>query len=41
MRAMLPGGGELLFCRHHARMHAERLTAVAVEITESAPEQPR
>jgi ribosomal protein S14 len=25
VRAILPSGGELLFCRHHARAHAERL----------------
>ena len=25
VRALLPGGGELLFCGHHARVHGPRL----------------
>lgn len=25
VRATLPSGGELLFCRHHATQHADRL----------------
>jgi len=29
VRAVLPKGGELLFCGHHARAHSERLEAVA------------
>ena len=32
IRAMLPGGGDLVFCAHHGRMHAEELRAVAAEI---------
>jgi hypothetical protein len=28
----LPGGGELLFCAHHAREHGERLREVAISI---------
>jgi len=37
VRAVLPGGGELLFCRHHARQHEDRLRAVTVHyIDESA-----
>jgi hypothetical protein len=32
VRAVMPGGAELLFCAHHGRQHAERLRAVAVEI---------
>jgi hypothetical protein len=32
VRAVLPGGGDLLFCGHHGREHAERLRKVAVEI---------
>jgi hypothetical protein len=34
VRAVLPGGGDLLFCRHHARQHESKLRAVAIEITE-------
>jgi hypothetical protein len=32
VRAMLPGGGELLFCAHHGRQHVERLREVALEV---------
>jgi hypothetical protein len=32
LRVTLPGGGELLFCAHHAREHGERLREVAVSI---------
>ena len=32
VRAVLPGGSDLLFCGHHGRVHAERLRAVAAEI---------
>jgi hypothetical protein len=32
VRVVLPGSGELLFCAHHARKHAEALARVAVEI---------
>jgi hypothetical protein len=32
VRAVLPGGGDLLFCGHHGREHADRLRKVAVEI---------
>ena len=28
----VPSAGELLFCAHHAREHAARLAAVAVEV---------
>jgi hypothetical protein len=28
----MPGGGDLYFCAHHGREHAERLRSVAVEI---------
>ena len=34
VRAVLPGGGDLLFCRHHARMHETKLRQVAIEINE-------
>ena len=30
VRVTLTGGGELLFCVHHARMHEESLRRVAV-----------
>ena len=32
MRAVLPGGADLVFCAHHGREHAAKLKAVAVEI---------
>ncbi len=32
VRAVLPGGGDLLFCAHHGREHATRIREVAVEI---------
>jgi hypothetical protein len=32
VRAVLTSGGELLFCAHHARKHADALRAVSVEI---------
>ena len=32
VRAVLPGGADLLFCAHHGRQHAARLRDVAVEI---------
>jgi hypothetical protein len=32
VRAVLPGGGDLLFCAHHGREHAAKLREVAVEI---------
>ncbi len=33
VRALLPTGGELLFCGHHAREHAPRLRAVGATLT--------
>ncbi|ANZ42414.1 hypothetical protein UK23_37755 [Lentzea aerocolonigenes] len=32
VRALLPSGGELLFCGHHARAHSEKLRELAAEI---------
>jgi hypothetical protein len=32
VRVMLAGSGELLFCAHHNRQHAEALSKVAIEI---------
>jgi hypothetical protein len=32
LRAVLPSGGALLFCAHHAREHAAALRAAAVEL---------
>ena len=32
VRVVLPGAGELLFCAHHRRQHADALARVAVEI---------
>ena len=33
VRALLPAGGELLFCGHHARTHAPGLTAIGATLT--------
>jgi hypothetical protein len=35
VRAVLPSGGELLFCGHHARVYAERLRALSVVLEAS------
>jgi len=32
VRVVLPGSGELLFCAHHNRQHADALAKVAVRI---------
>lgn len=32
LRAQMPGGGELLFCGHHAREHGSRLREVAITV---------
>jgi hypothetical protein len=32
VRVILPGSGELLFCAHHNRKHAEALAKIAIEI---------
>lgn len=32
VRVVLPGSGQLLFCAHHGRQHADALAKVAVEI---------
>ena len=32
LRAVLPGGGELLFCGHHAAAHEDRIREMAVEV---------
>ncbi|APU13751.1 MULTISPECIES: DUF7455 domain-containing protein [Actinoalloteichus] len=32
VRAVLPSGGELLFCGHHAREHETRLRELAADI---------
>ena len=32
LRVELRGGGELLFCAHHAREHADRLREIAVSV---------
>jgi len=36
IRAMLPGGSDLVFCTHHGRQHAERLRAIASEIRDDS-----
>jgi hypothetical protein len=37
VRAVLPSGGELLFCGHHARVYAERLRELSV-VLEATPD---
>jgi len=32
VRAVLPAGGELLFCNHHAREHKDKLEELEVDI---------
>lgn len=36
VRAVLPSGGELLFCGHHARQHNQRLVELAAELQHNA-----
>ena len=36
VRVLLANGGELLFCAHHGRMHAEALAKVAVDIQDES-----
>ena len=36
VRAVLPSGGELLFCGHHARAHEAKLRELAVELQSGA-----
>lgn len=35
VRAVLPTGGELLFCGHHAREHSSRLEELAATLHDS------
>jgi hypothetical protein len=37
VRAVLPSGGELLFCNHHARQHGARLKELAAQIQPNEP----
>ncbi len=32
LRVMLAGGGELLFCAHHAREHGDKLREIAISV---------
>ena len=36
VRVVLTSGGELLFCAHHGRAHAEKLRQVAASITDES-----
>ena len=36
VRVLLASGGELLFCAHHGRVHAEALAKVAVDIQDES-----
>lgn len=35
VRAIMPGGGDLIFCNHHAKQYEEHLRKVAVRIIDS------
>jgi hypothetical protein len=35
VRAVLPSGGELLFCHHHARQHSPALRELSADIQAS------
>ncbi|MGH3432576.1 MAG: DUF7455 domain-containing protein [Thermocrispum sp.] len=35
VRAVLPAGGELLFCGHHARQHEAKLKELEAQIEQS------
>lgn len=35
VRAIMPGGGDLMFCNHHAQKYEEQLRKVAVRIIAS------
>jgi hypothetical protein len=37
LRVLLAGGGELIFCGHHANKYAERLVKAAIEVA-AAPD---
>ena len=37
LRVMIAGGGELVFCGHHANKYAERLVKIAVQVA-TAPD---
>ena len=34
LRVSLQGGGELLFCAHHAREHGDKLRQIAAHVTD-------
>jgi hypothetical protein len=36
VRAVLPSGGELLFCGHHARAHDAKLREMDIEVQSGA-----
>jgi len=37
VRAIMPDGGDLVFCRHHAKQYDERLRRIAVRIIDESP----
>ncbi|HEY6278034.1 MAG TPA: hypothetical protein VIX86_17070 [Streptosporangiaceae bacterium] len=36
VRVVLPGAGELLFCAHHSRQHADALAQINAEIQDES-----
>ena len=41
VRVLLPNSGELLFCAHHSRQHADALAKIAVEIQDETQQLTR
>lgn len=36
VRAMMPGGGDLVFCAHHARQYEDKLREAAVQVIDDS-----
>ena len=36
VRAVLPSGGELLFCGHHARAHSDKMRELDIDVQSGA-----
>jgi hypothetical protein len=40
VRALLPGGGDLVFCKHHGTAYEESLRKIAVRIVDESDRMP-
>jgi hypothetical protein len=40
VRALLPGGGDLVFCKHHGTAYGESLRKIAVRIVDESDRMP-